>query len=369
MKRILSLILILAITLGMALSLASCSGRGYFYSDGVSLDEGVVNYLCSYYKYYYMASLAGEGSNVEDTAKFWSTPYYGLSSTLGDYLKYYGEKYIVNLLAANELFDDYARLTYEDKVEIELAVNEIIEYYHGGSKKEFNKAAEKFGFNYKDMYRAVELMYKAYILERRVVAPMDKSGYYDEFFGEYKRVAFLFVSTEGLSKDEVSEIGGYETRIDELLDAVMDGGDGDELSSLMAELAEKYGEYTEHYLYAGSEFCYELGDKYPEATVAALGLEVGYAKYVDLTSEQSETEDDGEEKFTGVCFMYCLPNEDGKYLDSASEYFSDFEALCTSSYANVLVGEYKDSVKLGDKWESFDPSVIPFNGDYVPIFY
>ena len=67
--------------------------------------------------------------------------------------------------------------------------------------------------------------------------------------------------------------------------------------------------------------------------------------------------------------MYCLPNENRAYENSESKYFTDFEALATASYANVLVGEYAKDVKVGKKWESFDPVSIPYNSDYAPVFY
>lgn len=376
MKKIIALITVAILSLGLLFGLTSCAGnKNYFYSDGIGLDKGEVSYLCSYYKYHYMSNLASQGYQVEDTEKFWSTPYYGLSSTLGDYLKYYGEKYIINLIASNILFDEYEELTYDDKVEIELAVNEIIQYYNNGSKSEFKNAAKKYGFNYKDLYSATEMMYKAFILEKRVFADnMDKFAYYyDEFFSEYKRVRFIFVETEGFTEEQITELDSYKNRLSDCLDDLSDGGaDRAALEALINEIKAKYGNSEEHYLHGGTEATIEFGTKYEQIAAGALELSVGDAKYVDCKADEDKEEtdsDNSEEKFVGTCFMYCIEPEAEAYKNTENKYFKDFYSLAVTSLANLKVSEYTSRVSIGKKWESFDAVAIPFNSDYVPVFY
>ena len=66
------------------------------------------------------------------------------------------------------MFDEYATLTNEDIYKIDFAVQEVLNFQAGGSKKTFNELTSSMGFDFKDFKRGTEMLYKLRVVYNTV---------------------------------------------------------------------------------------------------------------------------------------------------------------------------------------------------------
>lgn len=365
-----------------------------FYADGVGVSEGVANYLATYFKAKYKAilteQLSGTGITVTDTPAFWAKPVHeGVKTTYADYLRIYVEDAITDIAAANAIFNMQTSLTYDDKVELAVATEEILTYLAAGDRGVFNEECEKYGFDYNDFYDATEMLYKSMLLRSRLFGiGYEKMNLFSdecrEFFSGYNRVRMIFIRTDKMIAYEngepvIKEDGTYET-VDiakesaeyqnRMADIAKLQGiiDGEYDYALFDELWRKYekennAELNGCYLKQGTEFTAELNEKYGKVVSAALSLD----EYEWVRVDDSDSED--ENSFIGSTFIYRDKNETDAYSKKDEYgYFSDFYALAASEILQAMVDSKESEIEIRDKWGEVDLVAIPYLIGYVADF-
>ena len=169
--------------------------------DGYGIDTGVASYLTSYFKARYMTYMKQSGIDVEDSIAFWTTEVGIGTNTYAEYLIYETDEYVKQIVAAAALFDQHAVLTDSEIASIKVATDEILEFRHGGSKAEFNRATADYGFDYDDFCRATEMIYKAWAVSTKIFGSKGENiisypEYYASYLNNYTRVKILVIRTE-----------------------------------------------------------------------------------------------------------------------------------------------------------------------------
>ncbi len=379
--------IILGIVLGIVLAVRNASY--VMYVDGVGIDEGVTNYLASYYKAKYKAILAdslGASGNVADTKAFWSQKVHpDVTTTYADYLRIYVETNIKYVVIANSIFDSGAKLDYEDRAEIAVATQEILNYRHSGDVDTFNEEAAKYGFDFDDFVTATEMLYKTNFVITKLFGSNGEgiasdTAFCEEFYSRYARVSFLFIRTENtyVYDEEGNPVIGddnkYTTRelsSDERAERLADIEklqgiiDGKYELALYEDIWLKYQkennvELYDCYITDGSAFETELSAKYSAFTDAAFGLEVYELGRVDDSSS-----DDGN-SFIGSGFIYRNECEESAYLGKDEYgYFDDFYALVANKRFLEMVEALESELEIRDKWSLVDLVSLPYNDTYI----
>ena len=363
------------------------------YCRSGGIDEGAARCLASYYKAMCIRTLNYGGYEPSDTEKFWSSVYDEENGiTFGDYLRSYVERSLGYLLAAEAVFDKAVTLAKDDTEKIEKAISEKITYGFGGDKNKLAEEALEYGFNYKGLYRAVELLYKQAVLGDRIFGEdgadiLADIEYCEEFFASYHRVKFIFIRTDKvfyLDEDgnRVIEDGAYKMRylteselaerlllIDEIKGAVDEINEGERDSeayeSYALDVAKKYGEissaeYDGYYLKEGSAFTAAFLADYPDMCKRAMALEIGEGDYFDFSMMD----------FEGVCFMYRDEPEMGSYIyytDSEEDgFFHDFTSLAASARTSSMIEAFYPSTEVSDKWQQISLTDMPYTTKFIP---
>lgn len=355
--------------------------------DGVGIDTGVASYLTSYFKSRYISYLNQSGVSVTDSESFWNSPSGVLDNTYGDYLEYETKDYIKQLIAANVLFDRYAKLSDSDESAIDAAVKEILDFRHGGSKSEFNAATVQYGFDYDDFCRATEMLYKAWAAKVKIFGTNGSNmgafaEYRDEFLGEYSRVKLLFVRTENKfvtdeNGNRVKGDDGYDltvdltdeekaerqARIEEIRAALAGISDGTVAPERFDELlASDYNEGDRsvsarngYYFNKNSDFTIDFYEALPDVVEKSLSMSVSETAEVDCGF--------------AVCFIYKEPVAEGAYENTDEAWcFSDFNVLAAESLYEQMLKELSAEVDVRDKWSDISPIKIPYQTDYNARF-
>ena len=349
---------------------------------GVTMDEGVVNYLSATYK---MVFLRDFGIGGQVYSGFWDEASSEDSDlTWGDVLRKNTESYIKSIAVRSYLYDRAGSLSAADKATLEEIREEILKRV--GTVSEFNRLAEPMGFNYSDFKDAAELIYKAnraisaiYGSDGRALASESYYGVCNEYFeSSYSRVRLLFIRTETeFSVDEDgNRIVGFDGR-DELreltdeekaerqndvenirgaISALASGGNRQMSPEYFDTFLSKYGYYPEYaksgfYLSPYSAFTKEFGSG-----------ESGLAAVV----ERSLTMNDGEygevECDFGICFIYKLKKTDYAYLDSTLDaFFSDFYARAAENMFSESMAELSLDAKIKDEFYKIDLENLAYN--------
>ena len=398
----LAVVLLLGIILG---TVAIVRNSSYLVKlEGVGINEGVANYLVSEFKAEYIKMLNSNGVNASDTAAFWNSPYINAEvskSTHGDYLKLYVENSVKTLLASNLIFDKYTTLTSADKNTIAITVDEILTYRAGGSKSQFNEDTEKYGFDYSDFKKGIEMMYKASVVLKRVFGESGENvrsftDFCKEFYmgsanyEGYTRVKIVFVRTEDtfvigedgkrvpddkgndsvrdLTSEEKAERAAYIEILDSCIEGFKNGTVAPETFDDTAEKIYAYKEnltedYLDYYLHDSSSFTLEFNKKFPEVIEKAFTLGVGEVGMVEYGSAMADDENTGS--FTGRVYVYRVANDEGAYerTDSVG-FFSDFNTLCASALYSKMASEYSEQAELLDKWSEIDIIAHKYTSNY-----
>lgn len=412
-------ILALAILLGAVLGIVTAVRNASYVMkiDRVGIDKGVASFLISLYKYEYVASYTG----ASDSDSFWNKA--RVTGTEGDLFNYEATEYLKEILAANALFDSYAKLTNEDKKKINLATTEILNFKASGSEKTFNEKTKEFGFDFDDFKRGSEMIYKASVVLTRVFG--DGGSNMQTMFGDwcntfyennYIKAKILIIRTEDTFKyDENGEAvyetdaGGnkihatrpltpaekeerlqYVTKLDSLAAALRESPNStitrNQFNNLLTEIAEKYNENVTSAVKDG----YYLMRK--------TNVETGYGNEQLITSDYTGkmnidhivrelysldegeiyvyesgaavAEDDAVSSFSYKCYAYRMEKNEGAYADSTLEHFFwDFNSLAAYFLYVDLIKEKVSDVELKKKWDDMNPVSIPMNKDiYVAEF-
>lgn len=345
------------------------NSRSYLSYKGVAIDGGVANYLAMMAKYEYMSALAASGVDCYDDDYFWQSEADD-GRTYKEHLLAECDSYIKRVLVGSYFFDKNAKLTKEDKEKIDEAVKSVLGNF--SDREAFDGAAKDSGFDFKDVKRAVKLIYK-YNLAQTVIFGHEgealKSGEFDaeldEFYSGYSYAKLLFIRTEDKfvkdpdsGKIELEKLDEVEREL--LFDKIeriryLIGGKGGEVIS--EDTVDYYiGEFSSdemnrtsgYYLSPTSSHTLKLNAVYPEVVSAVISAK-----------EESYTEVETE---YGVCFIYktALPTR-GYLYPSNDAFFTDFYDLAARRiYFNELVAYSKD-VEVKDKYLTVDFVALPYD--------
>ena len=198
----LGLVLLLGIVLGTVSAIRD--SRSVMSYKGIYLEEGVVNYLATSYKYTLMSTLRKLGINCTDTESFWQRKA-DATKTYADVLRENTDRYVKSVLVGSYMFDRNTKLSRSDKRVIENSISQVLEYKADGDVDKFNEISAPMGFDYDDFEKAAELMYKFEMAQTVIfgyeAAALQSGGFYaecDEYFEEnYSRVRLLIIRTDG----------------------------------------------------------------------------------------------------------------------------------------------------------------------------
>lgn len=357
--------------------------------NSVTLDEEEVNFLASYYKYRYMITLKQSGvTDAEDTKAFWSKKCNPVN-TYGEILEYYTRQYVKQIAISAYLYDTYEGLSSADRREIDLAVTEILDYYAGGDKEQFNQAVAKYGFDYSTFADISEMIYKASRV-KDVVFGKNGSKLASEvelcnaYLQEYSRVKLMFIRTDKDFKldengNRITENGQdlmYELSAEErearladieAIRAAIVGleNEGDvQMSATMFDnyLAVYKSGYDEKdkngfYFHKDSDYTEEFSEAFPEITEAVFLMNTGSYKEVQTS--------------VGVCFIYKydVDLENMVYADtSETSCFDDFYSNAASYAFDKTLSELGEDVEFKEKYDALDLISLPYNNTYFPRF-
>ncbi len=383
----------IAVVLGTVAGVASAikNSSYIFYSEGVGVDEGLLNYFTAYYKNQYFQNNSIPGTN--DTEEFWTTaPYAPATNTTNEqFFKVSLEELIKKLIASNVIFDEMFTLSSSDRKEIKIAMQNVFERLQVKNKSEFNEKVKDFGFDYRDFKLASEMIYKDYVWSNYAFGEngsnMDSYiEYCNEFYGSYySRVKFIFIRTEDtfktdgegnrvlengadvtveLTESEKAERQEYIAEIKACVDGINEGTvDISGFDKYASDIMKKYAEIDEeavngYYLYKDDElkvistFTASLSEDIPNAAEAALSLEMGKGAYAELNEE--------EDGFAGYLFVLRDTLEDYAYYDTSDDgFFGDFLVLAKNWLTNKLINEY-DDFEARETYASYSIINIPY---------
>ncbi len=398
---VLSAILAAAIVFGIVLGVVTLvrSASYVMTLDRVGIDKGVASFLISIYKHDYIETLLNNGIDASDSNEFWLKKRY--TGTEGDLFNYEVTEYLKGIVAANVLFDEYATLTDEDIYKIDFAVQEVLNFQAGGSKKTFNELTSSMGFDFKDFKRGTEMLYKLRVVYNTVFGESGSkmqtsfADYCDTYYNaNYIRAKILIIRTQDtykfdengemikgedgkyeirtLTEEEKLERADYIARLDSCVAQLKNNPDNtiafNDFNNLLDEVAEKYKENVTsavkngYYLAKGSDYTTKLS--LDGIINEAFNLEVGEI----YTCETGVTVAEDNDKSTGFsykCYVYKMEKEARAYKNSSLEhFFVDFNALASVSLYGEIVDEYSKNVEIKDKWDAINPVAIPRNYNY-----
>lgn len=367
-------VIIIAAILGIV---GAVKQSGYLlYCNGVGMDEGVVNYFSAAYKTAYLRNINGKtGRENPDTEAFWQSKNED-GVTYGKDLKDKTLIYLKSILAANVVFNSYARITASDRAAIDRAIADKLTAM-GGDVSEFNKRAEKYGFDYSDMRVGAEMLYKFNYAEGKIFGTDGANAALfpdkcQEFLEGYSRVFLVFVrDKDKLVTNEKGEVSVVDKTPEELakveealaaLRATVVGLNADTTApekyfELQAKFDEGDVKYrTEGYFFKeGTSVTKDFEGRFPGLTSAAISLEVGKACEVSTS--------------IGPCFIYRSGVAKGAYLElKNNECLKEFFPLAAKFIYSELLTEIEPKVEIRSKWSSAEPALIPKTTDFVVRF-
>lgn len=357
--------------------------------EGLTMDKETASFFVTYYKYRYMSILSSLGvENVEDSRGFWNEIYEKEGVSYGELLTKSTEQYIRQIMVANYLFDNYARLTSDDRDIINTARSELLTYKADGSKDRFNSEVSRYGFDYGSLKDAITMLYKANIA-KNIIYGEDGSNLKNfpdlanEYLSEYTHVKLLYIRTETtfvldeVGNRVVGDDGNDETRfltdaekaerqtlISEIrgyIEAAKVGGDiqmGEEMFDYYLEKHDEGdGDMHEdgYYFHENSAFTAEFSEVFKNVVDKSYAMEIGTYDEVNVDF--------------GVCFIY-------KYEPTANVYASTLAEVCFTDFysdaANVMfektLTELSADVIFTEKFKKIDIIALPYNYDYLPSF-
>ena len=267
------------------------------------------------------------------------------------------------------LFDRNTRLTQSDKEIIRSSVEAVL-YNYDGDKKALNKAALDLGFDYSDIERGAELIYK-YEMAKSVIFGYDASALgggsfdneCDEFYDSYAYAKLLFIRTnDGYVTDPDT---GKKELVE--LDSTVKADVAATVGKLRSYIDEGVmnAETMEKYLAEWSlkDEMNRIGGYYFANTAKhTSSMREAYSDVIDTVLEQKEYTFSMVDTQWGVCIIYRLPLPTRGYTYPANDlFFSDFyEDAATYIYYRELLG-YSSDVKVKDSFAKIDLERLTYN--------
>ncbi len=383
----LALVLIFGAILGIMSAVRNSKAAVKY--EGLTMSEETASFFVTYYKYRYMSILSSTGVvGVEDTRGFWNKIHEDEGVSYGELLQKSTEQYIRQIMVANYLYDNYARLTSDDRDIINTARGELLTYKADGNKDLFNSEVSKYGFDYSSLKDAITMLYKANVA-KNIIYGADGSNLKNfpelanEYLTEYTHVKLLFIRTETtFVLDEngdriIGDDGNDETRLlteaekterQELIsdirgyiDARESGGDiqmGEEMFNYYLEKHDE-GDKDMHadgyYFHKNSAFTSEFSEVFKNIVDKSYSMEIGSYDEVNVDF--------------GVCFIYKYEPTANVYASTLAEVcFTDFYSDAAAVIFEKTLTELSTDVVLTEKFKKIDIIALPYNYDYLPSF-
>ena len=358
------------------------NSRAMVKCGSVTLEEGDVKYLASYYKMLYIRALRTEGILAEDTDEFWSGESEGGVSYGESYVRGFKE-YVGRLVASGKVFLDYSSYKTEDKDRVKRVAEEILQAKAGNSVAEFNEKCEKYGFNYDDFCDTIALLYKADRSETVIYGEngVNLSNFPDEcekYLDTYSHVSLIFVRTEEtfeldgegnriydeegkavmrkLTEEERREKQGIIDTLTAAIEAKKNGGD----MQITPEMFELYLAKSD-----GDSKMYDKGYYFRENAEKTAEFATAFPEVVERALDMGLYEYDKVDCSIGVCFIYKYDVEEGAYSSSENVFFSDFYSDAADYLYSDILNTLKSDVYFSDSFDEIDILEIP----YLEEFY
>lgn len=336
--------------------------------ENVKMDEGVVRVFASYYKDLHISSLRKAGYyNARDTEEFWGSLHES-GKTQGELYLSSLESYISGMAAGANIYLSSFKLTDDDRLYIESKTGAFISSY--GSEEAFNEKAEKFGFDYDDFCRAMEISYTAELALYSIYGAEGESLKSSAFESRcedylkkyYSRVKVIYIAKEKIFDTELndwrdlypSEEEKRNEQIELFKAAVADGsmveGSFDAYLSSESSLHDGDAEMGRagYYFAKGTQQTERFKEiYYPEIVDAALEMSVGEVRAVDCE--------------WGVAFLCRCDVVSGAYTDEENPFFSDFYKIAATEFYAEDVGLLSTEAVFKDSYYELNPITIPAN--------
>ena len=383
----LALVLIFGAILGI-ISIVKNSKAAVKY-EGLTMDTETASFFATYHKYRYMSILSSAGTlGVEDTKGFWNKIYDKEGVSYGELLKKSTEQYIRQIMAANYLYDNYARLSSDDRDIINTARRELLTYKADGNKELFNSSVSKYGFDYDSLKDAITMLYKANAAKNMIYGADGSNlknfpDLANEYLSEYTHVKLLFIRTETTfvldagGNRIVGDDGNDQTRlltdaekaerqklisdIRGYIEAEKNGGDiqmGEEMFNFYLENNDE-GDKNMHadgyYFHKNSAFTAEFSEVFKNIVDKSYVMEMN--SYGEVSVD------------FGVCFIYKYEPTANVYASTLAEpCFTDFYSDAAAVIFEKTLTELSFDVVFTEKFNKIDIIELPYNYDYLPSF-
>ncbi len=364
----------------MGIIIAVTNANAVFSYNGINLSRGVTNYIASVYKYEYLSRLNKNGISATDTEGFWNSvspdgkPY-------AVHLENGAEQYIREFLCAVSLYDNYGRLTSEERSKLNNACNEVLVYKAGGSVDRFNTLASVSGFDYSDFKTATTLMYKASKAQDLIYGADGKNMLNIPTRCEhylnlaYSHVQLLFIRTENkmvtdtegnvefidLTDEEKEERQNIISYLDSMILAREEGADTYITPEMFSIYQRDHGEgdaskrETGYYFSRNSEYAQEFSEAYETVVDASIKMDL-------FTYKKVKTNE-------GVCFIYKYENEDRAYVNPLlADFFTDFYQDGANYNFSEQLTVLSEEVTVKDKFKEISLVSLPLNYDLIAVF-
>lgn len=332
--------------------------------DNVRMDEGTVKVFAAYYKSRHLNTMKAAGyKNAADTERFWESLHENGKTQKEVYLEAL-ESYISGIAAAANLYLSANRLSEADEEYIRSKTESFVSYY--GSEDAFNAEAEKYGFDYDDMYNASELSYAANMAfysiyggsGEQLKSSSDYVSRLEEYLSKYTRVKIITIFTSGDIYDEeqkverppnesearlrlqmiellteaINEGRMLEVTFDEYLSNKDNPNDGNIENGLAGYYFARGSYYTDNY-------------QQPQIVDAALKLKVGESAAVEIEN--------------GWSFIYRCEPVSRAYTEESTPGLADFYQNAAYAFFAEDMEIISGEVTFKDKYYEMDLINIP----------
>ena len=198
-----SLLLLAAVAVAVPMSISAA--RRVLTFRGIRVDRSLYAYFTAKCRYQYLVNC--DFSAKADTPAFWSrVKDTDTGLTYGEDCEAQTRTYVLRVITAAYLFDESGEtLSAAERSTLEKALDDLLTYRFEGDKKALNKAAEPYGFAYRDVRRAYIFEYKASLLPDRISLTNDQIAGY--FADHYRRVQLVLIpkGTDAALREEAAK--------------------------------------------------------------------------------------------------------------------------------------------------------------------
>jgi len=348
-KKILSLLLIVAMLCPMLASCGNKFGTPIMTLGDVSISENMLEFWLSRYKAYFVQYYM----DGKDKASFWEETVTGSDKTWNETFTEFIVDNAKTYLAALYLFDELG-LSIGKNVEEEIdnEIKELLDGQADGNKKQFNEILSQYGVN-------MEILRELYLIEKKIeflqeylygdngiekISSSVKTKYYEDNYVRIKHI-FLYTGKRPVVKDngeyEYNDQGYVKYRN---MTAEEDKAVKERAETYYKALTDSAEDFDDLLLYYGEDVA--ARDEYPNGfyftesstyfkSVLDAAFDMNVGEYRMVTSE------------SGIHIIKKLELEKNGYSIAANtDFFTDFESNLISKTFNARLEEYKKLIEV-----------------------